>query len=405
MPRGYQSFDHGYATTIHKTQGATVDRAFVLASQTMDRHLTYVSMTRHRDRVQLYAGRDAFRDNRDLAATLGRSGAKETTLDYLGSFTERRGMAVGFGIDSEIDLEPGPKPGQRRTARDEPHIVRVHQDPPAVRSADAERRKRAGPEGNEHSVEKPPPLLPAVQRYDRSIEDVARDKAMPTFDRQWQDVEMVARMAFNNPIAIVASLRLAIIEQSADAERLAKALAERPEHFGSLRGRTGMFGDNRERKEARRLARAVASHVASAGATWQRCLSEERGAEQWRRDKRDVVEVPDLTPRSAALLHQLVQTTVAERSRFIEQLGGTAEGRKALDEARQITAAFERRFGRSDPRDHHLRHEFERLGPELAGKLDRIKSVARLVDRAHRAELSQQLEPKRSLRRSLGLQR
>ncbi|NEH75029.1 AAA family ATPase, partial [Rhizobium leguminosarum] len=30
----YQSFDHGYATTIHKTQGATVDRSFVLASTT-----------------------------------------------------------------------------------------------------------------------------------------------------------------------------------------------------------------------------------------------------------------------------------------------------------------------------------------------------------------------------------
>jgi Ti-type conjugative transfer relaxase TraA len=51
----YQSFDHGYATTIHKNQGATVDRAFVLASGTMDRHLTYVAMTRHRDGVQLYA--------------------------------------------------------------------------------------------------------------------------------------------------------------------------------------------------------------------------------------------------------------------------------------------------------------------------------------------------------------
>ncbi|RFC61854.1 Ti-type conjugative transfer relaxase TraA [Fulvimarina endophytica] len=56
----YTAFDHGYATTIHKTQGATVDRAFVLASSTMDRHLTYVAMTRHRDGVGLYAGRDAF---------------------------------------------------------------------------------------------------------------------------------------------------------------------------------------------------------------------------------------------------------------------------------------------------------------------------------------------------------
>jgi len=56
----YRAVDHGYATTIHKNQGATVDRAFVLASGTMDRHLTYVAMTRHRDGAQLYAGMDEF---------------------------------------------------------------------------------------------------------------------------------------------------------------------------------------------------------------------------------------------------------------------------------------------------------------------------------------------------------
>ena len=33
---------------------ATVDRSYVMASGTMDRHLTYVAMTRHRDGVQLY---------------------------------------------------------------------------------------------------------------------------------------------------------------------------------------------------------------------------------------------------------------------------------------------------------------------------------------------------------------
>ena len=61
VPMGdYQAIDHGYATTIHKNQGATVDRSYVLASGTMDRHLTYVAMTRHRDGVQLYAAQDEF---------------------------------------------------------------------------------------------------------------------------------------------------------------------------------------------------------------------------------------------------------------------------------------------------------------------------------------------------------
>ncbi|WP_216333676.1 Ti-type conjugative transfer relaxase TraA [Rhizobium sp. X9] len=70
VPMGdYQAIDHGYATTIHKNQGATVDRSFVLASGTMDRHLTYVAMTRHRDGAQLYAAQDEF-TNRQAGQTL-----------------------------------------------------------------------------------------------------------------------------------------------------------------------------------------------------------------------------------------------------------------------------------------------------------------------------------------------
>lgn len=54
MPDHYAAFDHGYACTIHKSQGATVDNAYVLGSNTMDHHLSYVAMTRHRDEMRLY---------------------------------------------------------------------------------------------------------------------------------------------------------------------------------------------------------------------------------------------------------------------------------------------------------------------------------------------------------------
>lgn len=53
-PRQFQNFDHGYAVTIHKSQGATVDQAYVLASRSMDRYLAYVAMTRHRDDMRLF---------------------------------------------------------------------------------------------------------------------------------------------------------------------------------------------------------------------------------------------------------------------------------------------------------------------------------------------------------------
>lgn len=111
----YAAVDHGYATTIHKSQGATVDRAFVLASGTMDRHLTYVAMTRHRDGVTLYAGRDEFSDVGTLSARLSRSQAKETTLDYdRAHYARRRGMDLR-GTESEAVI---PSAMHERPARD-----------------------------------------------------------------------------------------------------------------------------------------------------------------------------------------------------------------------------------------------------------------------------------------------
>ncbi len=46
--------DHGYATTIHKAQGATVDRAFLLGSDTLYREAGYVGLSRARQANQLY---------------------------------------------------------------------------------------------------------------------------------------------------------------------------------------------------------------------------------------------------------------------------------------------------------------------------------------------------------------
>ena len=80
--RDYAEIDHGYAATIHKAQGVTVDRAYVLASEHMDRHAAYVALSRHRDGVELHYGQDVFADRGKLARRLSRVRTKDTTLDY-----------------------------------------------------------------------------------------------------------------------------------------------------------------------------------------------------------------------------------------------------------------------------------------------------------------------------------
>jgi Ti-type conjugative transfer relaxase TraA len=80
--RDYGHVDHGYAATVHKAQGVTVDRAHVLATPHMDRHAAYVGLTRHRDGVALHYAAADFADGARLARSLSRERAKDTTLDY-----------------------------------------------------------------------------------------------------------------------------------------------------------------------------------------------------------------------------------------------------------------------------------------------------------------------------------
>ena len=80
--KDYAHVDHGYAATIHKAQGMTVDRTHVLATPGMDSHSAYVGMSRHRDGVQLHYCRDDFKNQSQLVRTLSRERAKDMASDY-----------------------------------------------------------------------------------------------------------------------------------------------------------------------------------------------------------------------------------------------------------------------------------------------------------------------------------
>jgi hypothetical protein len=80
--RDYADLDHGYATTIHKPQGSTVDHTHVLASRHMDRHATYVALSRHRRGTMMRYGADEFASPAGLGRSLARERAKDSSLDF-----------------------------------------------------------------------------------------------------------------------------------------------------------------------------------------------------------------------------------------------------------------------------------------------------------------------------------
>ncbi len=110
--KDYAHVDHGYAATIHKSQGVTVDQGHVLATPGMDRHSAYVALSRHRDGVQLHYGRDDFADDRRLVRTLGRERAKDMASDYP-MYRDRDAEAQSFadrrGLSGEIRVADAPE--------------------------------------------------------------------------------------------------------------------------------------------------------------------------------------------------------------------------------------------------------------------------------------------------------
>lgn len=88
--KDYNDIDHGYAATVYKAQGVTIDRTHVLASKYFDRHSTYVAMSRHREGADLYINRDDFPSFNDLSQNLSRDRTKDVTLDY----SQERGFDV-----------------------------------------------------------------------------------------------------------------------------------------------------------------------------------------------------------------------------------------------------------------------------------------------------------------------
>ncbi len=95
--KDYDRIDHGYAATIHKAQGMTVDRTHILATPGLDAHGSYVALSRHRDGMDLNYGRDDFADENRLVRTLSRDRPKDMASDYerpdpARDYAERRGI-------------------------------------------------------------------------------------------------------------------------------------------------------------------------------------------------------------------------------------------------------------------------------------------------------------------------
>lgn len=81
-PHKFRSFQLGYATTYYRSQGRTVERAYVLHSPLMNKEMFYVGLTRHVKKAELYVSMTDAQTLSDIKMGVFSSAKKFSTLDY-----------------------------------------------------------------------------------------------------------------------------------------------------------------------------------------------------------------------------------------------------------------------------------------------------------------------------------
>jgi Ti-type conjugative transfer relaxase TraA len=99
----YNTLDYGYAATVNKFQGQTVDESFTYVSGFgWNRYLAYTAMGRHRESARLYVNQENYVDMAALTKGFSREAPKDSLYDWPWYFRERRGMSVNDSVVSRF---------------------------------------------------------------------------------------------------------------------------------------------------------------------------------------------------------------------------------------------------------------------------------------------------------------
>ncbi|AVH45665.1 Ti-type conjugative transfer relaxase TraA [Agrobacterium tumefaciens] len=309
--RFYNNLDHGYATTIHKSQGATVDRVKVLASLSLDRHLTYVAMTRHREDLAVYYGGRSFAKSGGLIPILSRRNAKETTLDYEKAsfygqalrFAEARGLhLVKVARTIAYDRLQWAVRQQQRLADLGARLAAVGAALGLVRGSNKQ--------SPANSTKEAKPMVSGITTFPKSFEQAVEDKlaADPGLKKQWEGVSTRFHLVYAQPEAAFKAINVdAMIKDQSVAQSTLAKVAGDPESFGALKGRTGVLASRADKQDREK---AIAN-VPALARNLERYLRERAEAElKHETEERAVrlkvsVDIPALSPAAKQTLERV----------------------------------------------------------------------------------------------------
>jgi len=418
--RFYGNLDHGYATTIHKAQGATVDRVKVLASLSLDRHLAYVAMTRHREDLAVYYGRRSFAKAGGLVPLLSRRNAKETTLDYEKGalyaqalrFAEVRGLHLVHVARTLV------RDRLEWTLRQKQKLVAL-----ATRLTNVGARLGLLPIATTHPLrhavqdqaKELKPMVAGITTFAKTLEQVVAERleADAGLKRQWEEVSTRFHLVYAAPETAFRSLDVdAMLTDGLLARSRLTKLAREPGQFGALKGRTGLIASRADREDRQRAERNVPILVEGLEAY----LRQRQNAERLHRDdelarrKALSIDIPALSANACAVL-ECVRDAI-ERNDLPSALAFVLADRHVKAELDRFAKAVGDRFGErtfltiaaADPDGAAFQRLASGLHADQKVQLQQAWSTMRAVQRlAAHERMTIALEQAEALRQTRGL--
>ncbi|WP_269586448.1 Ti-type conjugative transfer relaxase TraA [Roseibium sp. Sym1] len=346
--RFYRNLDHGYATTIHKSQGATVDRVKVLASLSLDRHLTYVAMTRHREDMALYYGSRSFHLAGGLEKLLSRKNAKEVTLDYAGGrfYAQALRFANNRGLHLVRVARTLMHDRVQWTIRQKQKLVDLGS---RLRAAGARLGLAHRPlQQLPQSIRRAEPMVKGISNFTMSVTDATDEKLQsdPALQKQWDNFSDRIRLVYEDPESAFKAMRMEAVVEDPNVARLRLGEIERSAaSFGALKGREGLLASRADRED-RRVAEV---NVPALRKDLERYLDmRERATAKYRLEeeghrKRTSIDIPSLSPAAARAMEKV--RDAIDRNDLPAALGFALTDRMVKAELDTFNKAVSERFG------------------------------------------------------------
>ncbi len=352
----FEGFRHGYAGTIYKGQGKTLDHTYLLHTHHWRAAASYVALTRQRESAQVFVAEDTAKDARQLARQMGRG--------------EVRAASVAWATADELAPELWQRAGVRQDAAGAVRAARAGTARPMPSTTAQAGRTQAGerdsPRADQDQVAAatlsattqgwliPPYVDPSGQGRDslgRSASPgevaavVAADKAVQRErDARWSYLQGTYR----DPHAARAALDELVKRQGWTSA--AARVAREPEQFGELRGKEGFFAGAKawaERETAQRVAGAIGPSLERIGAAEAHAERNYRTGVKAQRAA-DATGIPSLSSAAEAAIGTL-RAAPDEKARG-EAWGAMQKDERAVAELGAFGAAVTRRCGEESVR-------------------------------------------------------